>query len=100
MPLRAVAMPGGARFVSGGQRKSVNGTLDGTLERTFEVGGWVLCAAVLPDGVHWWSAPAARGLAVPRRRDARPHFKGLAGSSRSVYAITVTRDGQHIISSG
>ena len=106
--LRAVAvLPGGARFVSGSLDGTVKlWTLDGTLERTFEVGGMALCIAALPDGVHFvvGLGPAARrrGLAVPRRRHARPHLQ-CARESRnrsSVYAVTVTRDGQHIISGG
>ena len=56
---RAVAvLPGGARFVSGSDDRTAKlWTLDGALERTFEVGCDdgvnVLCVAALPDGVHF-----------------------------------------------
>ena len=47
-------LPGGARFVSGSHDGTAKlWTLDGALERTFEVGSWVRCAAALPDGVHF-----------------------------------------------
>ena len=47
-------LPGGARFVSGSHDGTAKlWTLDGALERTFEVGGYVHCVAALPDGVHF-----------------------------------------------
>ena len=47
-------LPGGARFVSGSDDGTAKlWTLDGALERTFEVGSCVLCVAALPDGVHF-----------------------------------------------
>ena len=48
-------LPGGARFVTGSfDDKTVKlWTLDGALERTFEIGTVVLCVAALPDGVHF-----------------------------------------------
>ena len=54
MVMAVAVLPGGARFVS----VSLDGTaklwtLDGALERTFEVGSDVLCVAALPDGVHF-----------------------------------------------
>ena len=77
----AVAMlPGGARFVSGSDDGTAKlWTLDGALERTFEVGNLrvvrrgaarrrALC------GRPWHGE--RRGPAVPRRRDARPHLQG------------------------
>ena len=47
-------LPGGARFVSGSADCTAKlWTLDGALERTFEVGSFVICVAALPDGVHF-----------------------------------------------
>ena len=49
-------LPGGARFVSGSEDGTAKlWTLDGALERTFEVGmaNYPLCVAALPDGVHF-----------------------------------------------
>ena len=47
-------LPGGARFVSGSDDGTAKlWTLDGNLERTFEVGARVYCVAALPDGVHF-----------------------------------------------
>ena len=44
----------GARFVSASwDRTAKLWTLDGALERTFEVGSYVLSVAALPDGVHF-----------------------------------------------
>ena len=53
--VRSVAvLPGGARFVSGSDDGTAKlWTLDGALERTFEVGSFVICVAALPDGVHF-----------------------------------------------
>ena len=107
MPLRRVAvLPGGARFVSGGQHKSVKlCTLDGTLERTFEVGGDGYSAPRrCPTACTLWSALAgehADGEVWLYHVDGTlvHTFKGLTGSS-SVYALAVTPDGQHIISGG
>ena len=47
-------LPGGARFVSVSYDFTAKlWTLDGALERTFEMGERVYCAAALPDGVHF-----------------------------------------------
>ena len=47
-------LPGSARFVSGSSDTTAKlWTLDGALERTFEVGSCVLCVAALPDGAHF-----------------------------------------------
>ena len=77
-------------------------TLDGALERTFAVGRQVLCVAALPDGVHF-----VVGLVVKRGRRREQvrlyHVDGtlvhtFTGHTRSVIAVAVTPDGQHIIS--
>ena len=100
-------LPGGARFVS----VSLDGTaklwtLDGVLERTFEMGNnTVLCVTALPDGVHF-----VVGLGDgPNRGEFRLyHVDGtlvhtFKGHTNRVYAapveaVAVTPDGQHIIS--
>ena len=60
-------LPGGARFVSGSRHTAKLWTLDGDLDRTFEVGSTVFCVAALPDGVHFVVGLGVRGIA-PRRR--------------------------------
>ena len=78
-------------------------TLDGALERTFQVGSDVDCVAALLDGCTLWSALAARRQrarsAVPRRRDARPHLRGAhrlgdggGGDARRQHIISGSHD--------
>ena len=51
--IQSVAVLGGAHFLHVCFCPFVKlWTLDGALERTFETGSTVLCAAALPDGVH------------------------------------------------
>ena len=54
-PVRAVAvLPGGERFFTASlDRTAKLWTLDGLLERTIDVGSMVICAVMLPDGVHF-----------------------------------------------
>jgi WD40 repeat protein len=100
--VKAVAvLPGGARFISGSDDKTAKlFTFGGALERTFEVGSNVLCVAALPDGVHF-----VVGLGNgPNKGEVRLyHVDGtlvhtFTGHSKAVWAVTVTPDGQHIIS--
>ena len=52
--MAVAVLPGGARFVSVSDDGTAKlWTLDGALERTFEVGSYVQCIAALPDGVHF-----------------------------------------------
>ena len=90
-------LPGGARFVSG----SIDGTaklwtLDGALERTFEVGSSVHCVAALPDGVHFVVGLGNGEVRLYHVDGTLVHtFKG---HTDDVWAVAVTPDGQHIIS--
>ena len=77
-------------------------TLDGALERTFQAGGEVLCAAVLPDGDHF-----VVGVSVGEAMNAilLYHFDRTlvhafrAGEDEAAASmLAVTPDGQHIIS--
>jgi len=100
--VKAVAvLPGGARFVSGSYGTAKLWTLDGALERTFNVGSWAFCVAALPDGVHF---VVGRGSSFPPSGEVRLyHVDGtlvhtFAGHTDWVRAVAVTPDGQHIIS--
>ena len=70
-------------------------TLDGTLERTFDMGSFARCVAALPDDLHF---------VVGQEGEVRLyHVDGtlvhtFTGHTNTVYAVAVTPDGQHIIS--
>jgi len=101
--VRAVAvLAGGERFVSGSyDGTAMLWTLDGALERSFEVGSGVHCVAALPDGVHFVVGLDAYLLGGGEVR--LYHVDGtlvhtFKGHAHWVYAVAVTPDGQHIIS--
>ena len=106
--VNAVAvLPGGARFVSGSIDETAKlFTFGGELERTFEVGSPVRCAAALPDGVHF-----VVGLGCSNQNEHEFLLYHVDGtlvhafvqhdfSIDYVQALAVTPDGQHIISGG
>ena len=90
-------LPGGARFVSGSYDCTAKlWTLDGALERTFEVGSWVRCVAALPDGVHFVVGLENKEVRLYHVDGTLVHaFKGHTLNAR---AVAVTPDGQHIVS--
>ena len=92
-------LPGGARFISGSEDRTAKlCTFGGGLERTFEVGSVVRCVAVLPDGVHFVVGLGNSEVRLYHVDGTLVHtFKGHASF---VNAVTVTPDGQHIISGG
>jgi len=96
-------LPCGTRFVStSGDDTTKLWTLDGALERTFEMdsaGGYVWCIAALPDGVHF-----VVGLGEGNR-DGEVRLYHVDGTlvhafacSGTVDTVAVSPDGQHIIS--
>jgi hypothetical protein len=100
--IRAVAvLPAGARFVSGSDDRTAKlWTLDGAVERTFDVGSEVYCAAALPDSVHF---VVGLGLGDHNGDVRLYHVDGtlvhtFKGHANSVWALAVTPDGQYIIS--
>jgi WD40 repeat protein len=102
-------LPGGARFVSVSDDGTAKlWTLNGALERTFEVGSEVLCVAALPDGVHF-VVGLGDGLDNDEDEDEVSYEVRLynvdgtrvhtfTGHTNDVNAVAVTPDGQHIIS--
>ena len=96
--LDAVAvLPGGARFVTGSDDDTAKlWTLDGAVERTFDVGSGVFCVAALPDGVHFVVGLGNNEVRLYHVDGTLVHtFKGHTDWVR---AVAVTPDGQHIIS--
>ena len=101
-------LPGAARFVSGGSfdKTAKLWTLDGTLERTFEVGGRVGCVAALPDGAHFVvGLSESLGFGNRTRHDVVKLYDvdgflvhTFTGHTDYVRAVAVTHDGKHIIS--
>ena len=72
-PLDGLALTPDGFFLSGSADKTVKlWTLNGALERTFDVGSRAFRIAVMPDGVHFvdrdLGRQSARDEAVPRRR--------------------------------
>ena len=104
--MAVAVLPDGARFVSVSKDGTAKlWTLDGALERTFRVGGSsrVHCAAVLPDGVHFvvglsYPFPGRRGPRVQLYHVNGTLVHNFTGHTDTVYAVAVTRNGQHIIS--
>ena len=102
--INAVAViPRGARFVSVSDDGTAKlWTLDGALERTFEVGSYVTCVAALPDGAHF-VVGTRRG---PNNGEFRLyHVDGtlvhtFKGHRSGMESLTATPDGQHIIGGG
>ncbi len=90
-------MPGGARVVSGSDDGTAKlWTLDGALERTFEVGHSVFRIAAMPDGVHFVVGTWPNEVRLYHVDGTLVHtFKG---HTDFVNAVAVTPDGQHIIS--
>ena len=94
-------LSGGARFVSVSHEGIAKlWTLDGALERNFEMGldNNVLCVAAVPDGAHF-----VVGLGAPRNDLLLYHVDGtlvhtFKGNTAPVWGLAVTPDGQHIIS--
>ena len=94
-------LPGGARFVSGSDDRTVKlWTLDGALERTFEVGhfGFVWDFAALPDGVHFAVALGDYALGVRLYHVDGTLVHTFEGHMDIVHAVAATPDGQHLIS--
>ena len=97
-------LPGGARFVTCADDRVVKlWTLDGVLERTFQMitpdtpmGIEVLCVAALPDGVHFVVGLANKEVRLYHVNGALVH--AFKGHRFEVRAVAVTPDGQHIIS--
>ena len=97
-PDGAAVLPGGARFVSGSDDDTAKlWTLDGVLERTFEVGGTVRSVAALPDGVHFVVGLGHKGEVRLYHVDGTL-VHTFEGHTDVVRAVAVTPDGQHIIS--
>jgi WD40 repeat protein len=100
--VRAVAvLPGGTRFVSASDDDTSKlWTLDGALERTFEIGSYVMCAAALPDGVHFvvGLGPGMNGGEVRLYHVDGTLVHTFKAHDDIVLAVAVTPDGQHIIS--
>ena len=110
-PVNAVAvLPGGARFVSASNDETAKlWTLEGGFERTFEAGCEVRCVAALPDGAHF---VVGLGFGFDEDEDEQHedsyslklyHVDGtlvhaFTGHTDAVTTVTVTPDGQHIIS--
>ena len=100
--VNAVAvLPGGARFVSGSHDGTAKlWTLDGALERTFEVGN----DGALRRGAARRRALCGRPWTTTNEGDVRLyHVDGtlvhtFKGHTERVNAVAVTPDGQHIIS--
>ena len=99
--INAVAvLPGGARFVSVSEDGTAKlWTLDGALERTFEVGNRTRAAASrrCPTACTLWSdlaSPARSGCTTSTGRSSTPS----RGTPTLCVAVAVTPDGQHIIS--
>ena len=96
--IAVAVLPGGARFVSVSTDCTVKlWTLDGALERTFNMGSVVLSVAALPDGVHF--------VVGGWQEASLYHVDGtlvhtFEGHTSSVNALAATSDGQHIISGG
>jgi WD40 repeat protein len=95
----SLAVLPGARCVSVGEEAVKLWTLDGALERTFEVGSWACdghSVAVLPDGVHFVVGLANSEVRLYHVDGTLVHtFKG---HTDSLMSVAVTPDGQHIIS--
>ena len=93
----------GARFVSVGEKTARLSTLDGAVERTFQMnGGYVYCVAVLPGGVHF-VVNGGFDVKLYHIDGTLVHsFKGIPeyykGHTRAVFCVAATCDGQHIIS--
>ena len=97
-----IVVLGGTRFVSGSIDHTVKlWTLEGGLERTFEMGGPVYCVAALPDGEHFVVGVGDGGLHLYHVDGRLVHrFKGQVnplGGWDSPLSVMVTHDGQHII---
>jgi WD40 repeat protein len=101
------ALPDGERFISvsrddtaspDGKRFVNLYTLDGARERSVEVGD-VICVAALPDGAHFVVGLFNGEVRLYRVDGTLVHnFKWP--HTGAVIALTVTHDGQHIISGG
>ena len=102
-------LPGGVHFVSGSWDETAKlWTLDGALERTFEVGYPVLSVAALPDGLHLVigtgrepSGEEGFELRLYQVDGPLVHtFTEPTGSTNlgGNVRVAVTRDGEHIIS--
>ena len=98
-------LPGGARIVTcSPDRTAKLWTLDGALERTFEVGAFVYAVAPLPDGMHfvvgtgWYSLSALCEIRLYNVDGTLVHTFKETHKYTEVLALAVTPDGQHIIS--
>ena len=91
-------LPDGERFVAVCELSNTAKlwTIDGVLERSFDAGGDIAFVAAHPDGVHF-----ALGLFcgdVKLYHVDGTHVHTFEGHASPVEAVTVTPDGQHIIS--
>jgi hypothetical protein len=101
--LNTVALlPGGARMVSVStdDRKARLWTLDGALARRFKANahGGVYCIAALPDGVHFVVGLCGLSGDIRLYHVDGTLVHNFKGHASTVWALAVTRDGQHIIS--
>jgi WD40 repeat protein len=94
-----LAVEGGARIISGSYNRLVKlWTLDGALERTFEVRCGVMAVAAMPDGLRF---VVGTSDTVELHHVDGSHvrtFKKYNTHEDWVCSVAVTRDGQHIIS--
>ena len=90
-----VVLPGGARFVSVGEKTARLSTLDGALDRTIDIGNYAWGTAAMPDGVHF---VLGAGYDVRLYHVDGTLVHTFKGHTHLVAAVAVTRDGQHIIS--
>ena len=91
------ALPCGTRLLSASDDGTAKlWTLDGELERTFEVSSLMLCVAALPDGVHFVFGLFSAEIRLYHVDGTLVHtFEGHTGQ---VNAVTVMPDGQRILS--
>jgi WD40 repeat protein len=78
-------------------------TLDGALERTFQVDNYVNGVAVLPDGVHFvLSLGLGNNCGEVRlyNVDGTLVHTFVSEATQVIWPVAVTRDGQHVISGG
>ena len=95
--MAVAVLPGGARFFSSSCDDDLKlWTLDGKLERAFEVGSCVYGIAALPDGVHFVVGLEYGEVRLYHVDGTLVHAFGE--HTDLVRAVAVTRDGQHIIS--
>ena len=103
--LSVAVLPGGSHFVSASDDKTAKlWTLDGALERTFEMPGLVYAVAALPDGSRFVVASATPQAALDEFRlyhvDGTLIHTFKEGVGPYVCQLAVTPDGQHLAAGG